>query len=150
MTWVCPTPAVTTKMVASASWGATTAREGGVPLVTPALSVYDRAMDITLSPEMETLIRHYMAQGSYPSPESVLMHALAALQELEAMHTPPTSSPPDDGPPELTTRPCTASPLLQWLQATAGPSVGLETLHRRLATLTGSMAETVRAERDER
>jgi len=109
-------------------------------------------MDITLTPEMETLIRHYMAQGSYPSPESVLMHALAALQELEAMHTPrhSTSSPPDDGRQDSTTPPRPASPLVQWLQATAGPSVGLEALHRRLAPLAGSMAETVRAERDER
>lgn len=122
------------------------------PLVTPAFSAYDTSMDITLTPEIETLIRHYMAHGSYPSPESVLMHALTALWELEAMHTPhhPTPPPPDDGRQASTTPPCATSPLLQWLQATAGPAVGLETLHRRLATMAGSMAETVRAERDER
>ena len=58
------------------------------PLVTPAISAYDKDMNITLTPEMEALIRHYMAHGSYPSPESVVMQALVALREVEAMHTP--------------------------------------------------------------
>jgi Arc/MetJ-type ribon-helix-helix transcriptional regulator len=108
-------------------------------------------MNIVLTPEMETLIRHYMAHGSYPSPESVVMQALKALRESEAMHTPedPTPPHPDDLLPAATP-PGHASPLAEWLQTTAGPHEGLEALHRRLAAISGSMAETVRAERDER
>src|SRR5262245_52850659 len=116
------------------------------PLVILAISAYDKAMDITLTPEMEALIRHYMARRSYPSPESVVMQALVALREVEAMHTPQH---PDDLP--LAATPSGhASALVQWLQTTAGPDEGLEALHYRLAAISGSMAETVRADRDDR
>jgi len=103
-------------------------------------------MNIILTPEMEALIRHYMAHRSYPSPESVVMQALVALQEVEAMHTPQH---PDDLP-AAATPPGHASALVQWLQTTAGPHESLEALHRRLAAISGSMAETVRADRDDR
>lgn len=109
-------------------------------------------MHITLTPEMEALVRHYMAQRSYPSPESVVMQALVALRELEAMHTPQHPMPPPD-PDDLlpaATPPGHASPLAEWWQTTAGQHEGLDALHRRLAAISGSMAETVRAERDER
>ena len=49
------------------------------------------------------------------------------------------ATPPDD-----------VSPLVQWLQTTAGPPEGLDALHHRLAAISGSMAETVRTERDDR
>jgi hypothetical protein len=41
-------------------------------------------MDITLTPEMETLIRQHLAHGCSQTPESVLAKALQALGELEA------------------------------------------------------------------
>jgi hypothetical protein len=108
-------------------------------------------MDISLTPEMEALIRHYMAHTSYPSPESVVLKALVTLRELEAMQRPqhPTPPDPDDVRPSATP-PGHASPLVQWLQITAGPDEGLDALHRRLAAMSGSMAETVRAERNDR
>jgi len=116
-----------------------------------AISAYDEYMNITLTTEMEALIRHYMTQRSYPSPESVVMQALVALRESEAMQTPEDPSPPhpDDRLP-ASTPPGYASPLVQWLQTTAGPHEGLDALHHRLAAISGSMAATVRAERDER
>jgi hypothetical protein len=116
------------------------------PLVTLTICAYDKYMNIILTPEMEALIRHYMAHRSYPSPESVVMQALVALREAEAIHTPQH---PDDLQPAAMP-PGHASALVQWLQTTAGPDEGLEALHRRLAPISGSMAETVRAERDDR
>ena len=67
------------------------------PLVTLTICAYDKCMNITLTPEMEALIRHYMAHGSYPSPESVVMQALVALREVEAMHTPASRRPATGG-----------------------------------------------------
>ena len=117
-----------------------------LPLVTLTICAYDRYMKITLTPEMEALIRDYMAHRSYPSPESVVMQALVALREVEAMYTPEHP----EGQPPAATPPGHASALVQWLQTTAGLDEGLDALHRRLAAISGSMAETVRAERDDR
>ena len=108
-------------------------------------------MVITLTPEMEALIRHYMVHRAYPSPESVIMQALVALQEVEAMPTSRHSAPLDqDDLRPAATPPSHVSPLVQWLQTTAVPHEGLDALHRRLAAISGSMAETVRTERDDR
>ena len=43
-----------------------------------------------------------------------------------------------------------ASPLVQWLQATAESRIGLAEVRRRLAKISGTMSETVRELRDER
>jgi len=100
---------------------------------------------------MEALIRHYMVHRAYPSPESVIMQALVVLREVEAMPTSRHSAPPDpDDLPPAATPPGHVSPLVQWLQTTAGLHEGLDALHRRLAAISGSMAETVRTERDDR
>lgn len=112
-----------------------------------------RIMDIHLTPEMATVVRYYMAHGAYPSPSAVVAKALQALCEVEGMPHHPnhvTTGANHDQQARVDTPSLPRSPLLQWLQTTAGPRVGLEALHRRLAPLAGSLADTVRAERDER
>jgi hypothetical protein len=96
-------------------------------------------MDMHLTPEMEQLIGRYLALGPYTSPEAVVREALLAFHAKESLRRQGLPEPPAD-----------ASPLLAWLHATAGPRLGLEAVQRRLSALAGSMADTIRAERDER
>ena len=42
-------------------------------------------MDMTLTPEIQAMVQHHLAGGAYRSPQSVLMKAFYALQEVEAM-----------------------------------------------------------------
>ena len=109
-------------------------------------------MDITLTPEMEELIRRHLAHGCSQSPESVLTKALHALSELEAMQsqdTPPTKS-KEEEPTGATGQSAPVSPLLQWLHETAGPRVGIKEVRRRLAKIPGSMSDDLSQEREDR
>ena len=47
-------------------------------------------------------------------------------------------------------QPQDASPLLQWMRETAGPPVDLHELRRRLAKISGSMADDLAHEREDR
>ena len=102
------------------------------------------------TPEIERMVQRHLASGAYRSPQSVLTDALYALQELEAMRA-------DDKQDanamrwRKTPKARRPLPIVQWLQATAKPRIGLKELRRRLAKkLTGTMAGTVREGRDER
>ena len=109
-------------------------------------------MEITLTPEIEALIRRHLAHGCSQTPESVLTKALHALSELEAMQsqdTPPTKAVQEElaGVADQSTQ---VSPLLQWLHETAGPRVGLLEVRRRLAKIPGSMSDDISQEREDR
>ena len=56
-------------------------------------------MNITLTPEMQALIDKHVAHGCGASPESVVLRALRALQELE-MHDPSPYDQPKVNEPE--------------------------------------------------
>ena len=108
-------------------------------------------MDITLTPEMEALIRQHLAHGCSQTPESVLTKALQALGELEARQSqaPPTQAAQEE-PIGVAEQSAQVSPLLQWLHETAGPRVGLHEVRRRLAKIPGSMSDAIYEEREDR
>ena len=94
------------------------------------------------TPEIERMVRHYLASGTYRSPQSVLTDALHALQEMEAMRSRDKQAAEDSRE---------VLPIVRWLQETARPRMGLKKLRRRLSKkLTGTMAQTVREGRDDR
>ncbi len=109
-------------------------------------------MNISLSQEIETLIRQHMTHGCAGSPESVILKALHALQQLETMQLSPDKSLPHgpEEPTRIADVPAGESPLVQWLQETAGPRVGLEEVRRRLSGIPGAMSDTIREEREDR
>ncbi len=110
-------------------------------------------MNLTLTPEIEALIRQHLAHGCSRSPESVILKALHALQELETLQHPhhEAVTPSREEQPSPAESSGQDSLLVQWLHETAGPRMGLEELRRRLAgKISGTMAETVREGRNDR
>jgi hypothetical protein len=109
-------------------------------------------MDITLTPEMEALIRQHLAHGCSQTPESVLTKALQALGELEARpsQAPPPTQAAQAEPIGVAEPSAQVAPLLQWLHETAGPRVGLNEVRRRLAKIPGSMSDAIYEEREDR
>jgi Arc/MetJ-type ribon-helix-helix transcriptional regulator len=107
-------------------------------------------MEMRFTPEIERMVQRHLASGAYRSPQSVLTDALYALQELEAMRADDKQDAKRDAMAE-DAKGTHALPIVQWLQVTAKPRIGLKELRRRLAKkLTGTMAGTVREGRDER
>lgn len=109
-------------------------------------------MKITLTPEIESLIRQHLAHGCSQSPESVLIKALHALGKLEGM---PSQHEETTVPAQQKTTPpaepaVQVSPLLQWMRETSGPAPSLETLRHRLARIPGSMSDDIESEREDR
>jgi hypothetical protein len=109
-------------------------------------------MEVTLTPEMEALIRQHLAHGGSQTPESVLTKALQALGELAAKQSqahPPTKAAQEE-PIGVAEQSAQVSPLLQWLHETAGARVGLNEVRRRLAKIPGSMSDAIYEEREDR
>jgi hypothetical protein len=97
------------------------------------------------------MVQHHLASGAYRSPESVLTDALYALRELEAMSARDKQAAKHDKAAETAENPQSVLPIVQWLQETAKPRMGLKKLRRRLSKkLTGTMSQTVREGRDDR
>jgi hypothetical protein len=119
-------------------------------LARPVVYVYDKSMEIRLTPEIKERIRQHLVHECSGSPESILTRALQALETLEAMQAqaPRMLSPVQGEVAQPSSAP--ALLLVQWLHATAGPRMGLEEVRRRLAKIPGSMADAIREERDDR
>ena len=105
-----------------------------------------------MSPEIQSMIQYHLAHGCSPSPEAVIKKALYALQAQETNDVPPKdmNMPTNTIHPEPDITAAQASPLLKWLRDTSTPAPELETLRRRLASIPGSLLDTLDEEREDR
>jgi len=114
-------------------------------LASAPICPYDTDMEPPLSPDIQSMIRHHLAHGCSPSPESVIRKALHALDEQEA-----EAAQHEEACMETQKEAPQPSPLLQWLRDTSGPATDLEALRRRLARIPDSLSDAMDEERQDR